>query len=139
MSARKRLLASLLFAFPLVGAELTGVWVGQIPVGRNGELQDIAFQFAQKDTVLRGKLYGDYQSTRISEGKVTGDEVSFVVIVAEQAGNQINETRLRFTGTLKDGELELTREREGATNAGNGGAVQFRNNSKQSFKLKRLI
>jgi hypothetical protein len=35
--------------------------------------------------------------------------------------------------------MELTREREGATNAGNGGVVQFRGNTKQTFRLKRLL
>ena len=41
---------------------------------------------------------------------------------------------------LKPGELgELTREREGSRNAGNGGGVQFRGNAKVTFRLKRLI
>ena len=51
------------------------------------------------------------------------DQVSFVVIAQEQAGNQINETRMRFTGTFKAGELELTRSREGVHDAANGGAA----------------
>lgn len=131
--------ALLAVTFQLAGADLTGIWVGQISLGPERAPQDVAFQFTQKDAALTGKLYGDYGSTRITEGKITGDQVNFLVITAEQAGNQINDTRLRFTGTLKDGELELTRERESATIAGNGGAVQFRNNTKQTVKLKRLL
>jgi hypothetical protein len=136
-----RSIALLLFAMvvPLAAADLTGIWVGQISLGPERAPLDIAFQFNQKDSTLTGKLYGDYHSTRIAEGRITGDQVNFLVITAEQAGNQINETRMRFTGSLKDGELELTRERERATNAGNGGAVQFRNNNKQTFMLKRLL
>ena len=62
------------------------------------------------------------------------------MLAQEQAGNQINDTRLRFTGTIKDGEIELTRERESSTNAGNGGGVQMRANAtKQTFRLKRLL
>ena len=132
------MLVFFLFALNLLGADLTGIWIGQIP-GRTGDLQDVAFKFTQDGAALGGKLYGDYQSTPITEGKISGDQVTFLVIAPEQAGNQINRTRLRFSGTLKDGEIELTREREGSTNAGNGGGVQFRGNTKQTFRLKRLL
>ena len=135
---RKLILACLLCACTVSAADLTGIWIGQIP-GRNGEPQDIAFKFTQNGTTLGGKLYGDYQSAPISEGKISGDRVTFVVIAPEQAGNQINKANLRFTGSIQAGEIELTREREGATNAGNGGVVQFRGNTKQTFRLKRLL
>jgi len=128
----------LAIASTLVGADFSGIWVGQIPT-RNGEMQDIAFKFTQDGTTLGGKLYGDYKSTSITEGKISGDEVTFVVIAQEQAGNQINAAKLRFSGVLKAGEIELTREREGATNAGNGGVVQFRGNLKQTFRIKLLL
>lgn len=128
---------SLLCAGVLCATDFSGIWLGQIP-GRNGEPQDIAFKFTQSGEKLQGKLYGDYQSTPITEGKVAGDEISFVVIAPEQAGNQINQARLRFSGSIKDGEIELTRQRESATNAGNGGVVQFKGNAKQTFRLKRL-
>lgn len=124
----------------LAAADFSGIWVGQIPPPRAGlDPQEIAFKFSQSGALLSGKLYGDYRSTPIVEGKVTGDALSFVVVAQEQAGNQINETRLRFSGTLKENEIELTRERESSTNAGNGGVVQFRGNTKQTIRLKRLI
>jgi hypothetical protein len=128
----------LLFALTLSAADLSGTWVGQIPV-RNGDMEDVAFKFTQKGATLGGKLYGDYQSTPIASGTVSGDLVTFVVVAAEQAGNQINETKLRFTGRIKDGEIELIRDREGSTTAGNGGAVQFKGNTKLTFRLKRLL
>ena len=135
---RRLFLVALLWAFTLSAAELAGIWIGQIP-GRNGEMQDVAFKFTQNGTTIGGKLYGDYQSTPISEGKISGDQITFVVIAPEQAGNQINRARLSFSGSIQGGEIELTREREGATNAGNGGVVQFRGNAKQTFRLKRLL
>ena len=122
----------------LCGADVSGIWVGQIPA-RNGELQEIAFQFIQKGQTVTGKLYGDYGSTHISEGKITGDQISFVVVAQEQAGNQINSTRLRFTGCIQNGEIDLTRERERSTNAGNAGGVQFRGNPTQTFRISKLI
>src|SRR5437773_2711817 len=117
----------LLLASSLFAGDITGIWVGQIP-GRNGELLDISFKFTQDGSTLGGKLYGDYQSTPITEGKISGDQVAFVVVAPEQSGNQINRTKLRFSGSVKGGEMELTREREGSTNAGNGGGVQFKGN-----------
>ena len=135
---RKLFIVALLCAWALPAADLTGIWIGQIPA-RNGEMQDIAFKFTQNGTTLGGKLYGDYQSTAITEGKISGDQITFVVNAPEQAGNQINRARLSFSGSIQAGEIELTREREGATNAGDGGVVQFRGNAKQTFRLKRLL
>jgi hypothetical protein len=136
---RKLFFTAALFAWTLLGADLSGIWVGQIPT-RNDQMQDIAFQFSQKGDLLGGKLYGDYGSTRITEGKVIGDQIDFVLVTSEQAGNQINEMRFHFTGTISaSGEMELTREREGARNAGNGGVVQLRGDAKRTFKLKRLL
>src|SRR2546426_5049006 len=132
------LIFTLLCAWKLSASDLTGIWNGQIP-GRNGEMQDIAFKFTQNRTTLGGKLYSDYQSTPISEGKISGDQINFVVIAPEQAGNQINRARLSFSESIHAGEIELTREREGATNAGNGGTVQFWCDAKQAFRLKRLL
>ncbi|MBI2690113.1 MAG: hypothetical protein HYX27_27725 [Acidobacteria bacterium] len=123
----------------LAAVLLSGIWVGQVPA-RNGESVDIAFEFKQEGTKLTGKLYGDYKSSPIVEGIVAGDLVTFVVAATEQAGNQINESRLRFTGSMKDGQLELTRERESVYNAGNGGGAQTRNGlgAKATFRLKKL-
>jgi hypothetical protein len=121
----------------LAGADLTGIWVGQIP-GRRGTMQDVAFQFTQTGNKLSGKLYGDYKSTRIDESIIAGDLITFIVAAEEQAGNEINQTRFRFSGRMVDGELELTRDRESSTSAGNGGGAQIRSNAKQTFRLKRL-
>ncbi len=102
-----------------------------------GEKPDVSFKFIQTGSVLKGKMYGDYESTPFA-GTVSGDLVTFIVNAQEQAGNQINDTRLRFTGKLKDGEQELYRERESSTNAGDGGLVHIKNNTKQLLRLKRL-
>lgn len=131
--------AALLLSTGLFATDLTGIWVGKLPT-RNGEFVDIAFQISQTGTKLSGKLYGDYRSSPIVEGIVAGDLVTFVVAASEQAGNQINESRLRFTGSMKDGEIELVRERESVTNAGNGGGAQTKAGlgPKQLFRLKKL-
>ena len=122
-----------------ISADLNGIWVGQVPA-RNNDKLDIAFQLKQAGAVLTGKLYGDYRSTQIVEGRIDGDTVTFVVLAEEQAGNQINDSRLKFTGALKDGKIELTRRRESSTNAGNAGAAPSRNaDAGVTFVLKKLI
>ena len=134
-----RIFIAFLLAATLSGADLSGIWVGQIP-GRNGALVDIAFKFTRNGANLAGKLYGDYGSSPIVKGSVDGDRILFVVDTPEQNGNQINSTRLRFTGRIEGTEIELTRERESSTNAGDGGSVESRKgNPKQTFRLKRLL
>src|ERR1051325_5131724 len=93
-------------ALSLSAADVSGIWIGQVPT-RNNDLLDVAFKFVQNGTKLEGKLYGDYTSSAIIEGKITGDEFTFVVVAQEQAGNQINETRSRYTGVFKDGAIEM--------------------------------
>ena len=117
-------------------ADLTGIWTGQVTT-RLGT-QDVTFKLEQQGTRITGKLYDDRGSSPISEGKAVGDVVIFVVAVQEQNGNQINDTRLRYTGTLRDGVLELAKDRESSTIAGNSGGVFQKSGTKQLLKLKRL-
>src|SRR3989442_12412359 len=124
------------FALILPAADFTGIWLGSTNSGRRNQVQDFAFQFTQKGTTLTGKVYLDYGSTPILKGAVDGDNITFQVVAREQEGNQINESVLRFTGTLKDGEIEITREREELRNAGNSGA-SFSRAAKTTFKIKR--
>lgn len=134
----KAILAAL-FALSVSAADISGIWVGQVPT-RNGDFQDIAFQLVQTGTKISGKLYGDYRSSPIVEGIIANDLITFVVLTAEQQGNQINDTKLRFTGNLKNGEIELTRERESVANAGNKGNAQTKAGPtpRQTFHLKKL-
>lgn len=131
-----RFVLGLIAAASLSAADLGGIWIGQV-TGRNGVVSDIAFQLEQTGTKLGGKLYGDYVSHPIVSGVVSGDLVTFVVLIPEQAGNEINDTRIRYTGSLANGQLELVREREASTRAGSGGGVKL-NESKQRLILKRL-
>lgn len=120
-----------------LAADVTGIWTGQV-TNRLGT-QDVTIKLEQRGTTLSGKLYDDRGSSPISEGKAVGDIVIFIVAMQEQSGNQINDTRMRYTGTLKDGVLELARDRESSTIAGNSGGVFNRNSTaKQLIKFQRL-
>ena len=119
-------------------ADLTGVWTGKLP-GRNDTFTDIAFKFVQTGSTITGKLYGDYNSNQIVEGKAEADRIEFVVVTREQRGNEINDTRFKFTGTVKEnGEMELTRERQNVSKVASGEPVTVKNDTKPVIKLKRL-
>ena len=143
---RALLIAALFPAAMLPAADFTGTWLGRMATTQSsgaldGAFQELAFKFIQKGDKLQGKLYGSYESWPISEGKISGDEITFAVIAAEQQGNQIVETKLRFTGRFdKEGEIEMTRVRESARNAANGGGYSYKlDNTKAAFRLKRLL
>jgi len=127
------------FAVSAFGGDFSGIWAGQIASTRAGiDPQEVAIQIVQTGAKISGKLYGDYASSPIIEGTISGNLITFVVKAAEQSGNEINDTRIRFTGSLQGGELELTRERESATRAGSGAGAAIRPGSKQTFKLRKL-
>ena len=136
----KRLAAAVVAAASaLSAADLTGVWTGQLP-GRNNTFTDISFKLIQSGAAITGKLYGDYSSYQIVEGKIEADRIEFVVVTREQRGNEINDTRFKFSGTVKEetGEMELTRERQSVAKVGSGEPVTVRNDTKPVIKLKRL-
>lgn len=121
----------------LSAADISGTWLGKMPL-RRGDYRDMAFKLTQDGTHVGGKMYGDYRSSPITEGTVSGDLVTFIVIAQEQTGNQISDTRTRFTGRITGSEMELVRDREASTNAGNGGLVQIKDAPKETIRLKRL-
>jgi hypothetical protein len=131
------LVASVMLADAADAANISGIWLGSITGGRRNQVTDFAFQFLQKGNTLTGKLYLDYNSTPILKGTIEGDKIAFQIIAREQAGNEINESVFKYTGTIKDGEIEISREREEIRAVGNQGAA-FARPGAQTFKLKRL-
>jgi hypothetical protein len=135
--------AGLTLVSGIAAADLSGIWMGQIP-GRRG-VSDISFQLAQDEAKLGGKLYEEYGSSPIVEGNIDGENFVFVVVAREQAGNQVNLVSYRYMGRVLDGELELTRERVGAVDAVSGANFVLRKRSDDvdeappKILLKRLL
>jgi hypothetical protein len=129
-------MSSLLLAV-LLSADFSGIWVGTIEL-QNGRTEDVSFEFVQKGSALSGKQYDDMESTPLVKGTVSGDLISFVLVRQEQAGNEINQTRIRFSGKLVGNEIEVFRERESSTRSGSNAGAFLRNNARQAFKLRRL-
>jgi hypothetical protein len=139
------ILGALLLTPGLAAADLSGIWMGQVP-GRRGASTDISFQLAQEGDKLGGKLYEDMGSTPLVEGGIEGDQFFFVVVAREQAGNQVNLVAYRYEGKVVDGELELTRERTKAVDAVSGAEYPVNerrpndeNREPPKIRLKRLL
>jgi hypothetical protein len=133
----------LILAQGLAAADLSGIWMGQVP-GRRGSTQ-ISFQLVQQGSQLSGKLYEDIGSSPFIEGAIEGDQLYFVVVAREQAGNQVNLVTYRYEGTIVDGDLELTRERTKAVDAVSGSEFPINERRDENdreppkIRLKRLL
>ena len=116
--------------YGLSGGDLSGIWTGQLE-DKNGDSQDFSFRFAQTGDTLTGKMYGDNESTPITDGKIVGDQVTFTV--TNELNGQIS--KFVYTGTRNGDEIEVSRER---VNLKNGPINPNRPNQKQTFQLKRV-
>ena len=115
---------TLLFGLALRAADITGKWVAQV-AGRNGS-QEVTFNLKADGDKITGTVLGGGgggggrkggagagggapQPQQISDGKITGDQVSFTVKVDNNGQAQVT----TYKGTFSGDELKLKREREG--------------------------
>jgi hypothetical protein len=98
----------LLVASSIYAAEFDGIWVGQLP-GRNGEVEDLAFRLKSSGNSITGKMFGDEFDLPITGGSVSGDQVRFIVTITNYYNGA--KTQFVYSGAIKDGVLELVRER----------------------------
>lgn len=96
----KTLLLSLALAAVSFAADITGKWSASVP-GRKGD-QTTTFTFQQDGDKLTGSMSAQQGDRPISEGKVTGDTVSFVV--ESQRGKQT------YTGAITASEIKFKRD-----------------------------
>ena len=98
-------------------ADVTGKWVAQIE-GRQGTTET-TFNFKVDGTTLTGTMASQRGEDEISEGKVEGDEISFVVV--RSFGE--NEIKLLYKGKVAGDEITFTREFQGGMMGGRGGGM----------------
>ena len=98
-------------------ADVTGKWVAQIE-GRQGTTET-TFNFKVDGTILTGTMASQRGEDEISEGKVEGDEISFVVV--RSFGE--NEIKLLYKGKVAGDEITFTREFQGGMMGGRGGGM----------------
>jgi hypothetical protein len=123
-------LGAVLCAACALAAGVNGIWMGQ-QQGRRGELEDLAFGFKLEGQTLTGKMFGDEFDLPISEGSLSGDQIRFVVTTTNYYSG--TKTKFVYTGTIRDREMELTRERIRTAEE-----KPNREAAKQTIQLKRI-
>ncbi|MGH9836639.1 MAG: hypothetical protein ACREBD_06670 [Blastocatellia bacterium] len=98
------------FAFMTLvqAADVNGKWVAQVP-GRGGQTRETTFNFKVEGEKLTGTISGQQGDTPISDGKVSGDDISFTV-TREIQGNTI---KLVYKGKVAGDEIKFIRTIEG--------------------------
>ena len=92
----------------VLAADVSGKWVAQVP-GRDGQTREVVFNLKADGDQLTGTVTTPRGERQISEGKVSGDEISFAQVL-EFNGNQM---KLLYKGKVAGGEIKFTRQREG--------------------------
>ena len=86
-------------------ADVTGKWVAQTP-GRDGATSETTFTLKVEGAVLTGTVTNPRGESTISEGKVNGDEISFMIV--RKMGE--NEMKTLYKGKVSGDEITFTRE-----------------------------
>ena len=107
---------------PVWGADVLGKWIAKEPSSLNESLPttyqeatrlsifaETVFSFKVDGTTLTGTVFYPQGETVISEGKIKGDEISFVVV--RRFGE--NEIKLVYEGKVELNEIKFTREVQG--------------------------
>jgi hypothetical protein len=99
----------MLLAIPAFAADISGKWVAQVP-GRGGEPMETTFTFKAAGEKLTGAVTTPMGDLEISEGKVSGEEVSFATVLPFGDGSM----KFVYTGKLAGAEIKFKRELKGA-------------------------
>ena len=101
--------ALLAFALSVWAADVSGKWTAQVP-GRSGQMREVTITLKASGQTLTGTVSGRQGDNPISEGKISGDDISFKV--AAQQGTQT------YTGKVVGNEIKFKRE-------GGQGPIEF--------------
>ncbi len=113
-------------------ADVSGKWVAQVP-GREGQTREMTFDFKVDGEKLTGTITGMRGTTDITDGKISGDQISFTQVM-EFNGNQM---KILYKGTVSGDEIKFTREREGGGFGGREGRGGRGGGPAREFTAKR--
>ena len=94
-----------LFTTGAFAADVTGKWTAEIKT-QNGDTRTQTFNLKQDGSALTGTVSSPMGETQITDGKVDGDTISFVVKV-ERNGNEF---KTPYTGKVSGSEIQFTSE-----------------------------
>lgn len=92
-----------LMVIPALAAEIDGKWKAEY-AGRDGQTRTTNFTFKADGDKLTGTVSGRQGDTAISEGKISGDEISFVVVRTFQG----EERKMQYKGKISGDEIKMT-------------------------------
>jgi hypothetical protein len=102
-------------------ADVNGKWTAQVP-GRDGQTRELTFTFKAEGEKLTGSMSGQQGDSEITDGKISGDQITFTVKINMQG----NERKFLYKGTISGDEMKVTRTIEGG------------NRPPQEFTAKRV-
>jgi hypothetical protein len=109
-SAHAATLIALLCAGAALAADAAGKWTGQMKGPFGSDDFEISFTFKQDGAKLTGTVQGpEGDPIEISDGKVDGDKISFVVTIFNFNGG----TKITHDGTISGDEIRLNSKVEG--------------------------
>lgn len=134
MKTRTILLCSLILAVAVAAwaADISGKWISEMP-GRDGGTVTTTYNFKVSGNTLTGTISSQRGDQEISEGKVSGDEISFVT-VREGPNGQI---KITYKGKVSGNEIRLTRQFPEGMMGGRGGGGGAGGRGPQEIVLKR--
>jgi hypothetical protein len=95
----------LALAASIWAADITGKWVAEIP-GRQGNTTQTTFDLKADGAKLTGTVTTPRGENPISEGKIDGSNISFVVVIKFNE----NEMKQMYKGVVSGEEIKFTRE-----------------------------
>jgi hypothetical protein len=103
---RKIILATFVFAFACAtafAADFNGKWKAQFDTQMG--VQNYTYNFQVDGSKLTGKAVNDRGETNITEGKIDGDNISFVEVLNFNG----MEIRIVYTGKIAGDEIKFSR------------------------------
>ena len=102
-----QVLLCLAMALPLFAADVAGKWQSEMK-RRDGEAMTTTYELRVDGETLTGTVTSPRGEREISEGKVAGDDITFVVKVEMQGETR----RLIYKGKVEGDELKLNMSSE---------------------------
>jgi enterochelin esterase-like enzyme len=108
MKTYKALLAFAAITISAIAADVTGTWKAEFETQIG--VQKYTFTLKQEENTVTGKanaeIGGEKYESKLKDGKVEGDHVSFVELLNFQG----NDLEIRYKGTVSEKELKLSRQ-----------------------------
>ena len=86
-----------------MAADITGKWKSEMP-GRDGTPQATTYTFKVEGDKLTGTISGRGGDTAISDGKISGDDISFAVVRNFQG----QERKMEYKGKVSGDEIKIS-------------------------------